>query len=246
MLNHGDLFSGVGGFSLAASWLGWNNIFQVENDPFCQKVLEKNFPETKRYGDIYEFKGEKYRGTIDIISGGFPCQPFSVAGKQKGKEDDRYLWPEMFRVIQEIRPTWVVAENVTGIISMGLDKTISDLESVGYEVQAFVIPACAVGAWHRRDRVWIVAYSARFRLENQVQKYERVEKLYKKRPSIALSAYIDRERFDISRDNEHLRRNSRVSNWMDRIKALGNAIVPQVAYEIFGCIDRIERAESEV
>lgn len=159
-MNHASLFSGIGGFDLAAEWMGWNNIFQVEKDEWCRSILSKHFPNTKRYEDIKDFNGKEYKGSIDIISGGFPCQPFSVAGKQKGKNDDRYLWPEMLRVISEIRPTWVIGENVPGIISLALDQVYVDLENEGYTVQAFIIPACSVNAIHRRDRVWILAYSS--------------------------------------------------------------------------------------
>jgi DNA (cytosine-5)-methyltransferase 1 len=161
-MNHGSLFSGIGGFDLAAQWMGWDNVFQVEWDGYCQKVLEKNFPNVSRYGNIKEFDGTKYRGTVDVLSGGFPCQPFSTAGKRKGESDDRYLWPEYFRVIREIQPTYVVGENVAGLVSMDdgktLDGILSDLEGEGYQTEQFLIPACGVGAWHRRDRIWIVGY----------------------------------------------------------------------------------------
>jgi DNA-cytosine methyltransferase len=166
-MNHGSLFSGIGGFDLAAQWMGWENVFQVEWDKYCQKVLAKNFPQTKRYGDIKEFDGTKYRGRIDIISGGFPCQPFSVAGKQKGKRDDRYLWPEMLRVIREIQPAFVVGENVPGIIKMELENICLALESEGYEVQPFIIPSASIGAWDKRERVWIIAYNHSFRCSNE-------------------------------------------------------------------------------
>lgn len=156
-MNHASLFSGIGGFDLAAQWMRWNNIFQVEKDEWCQGVLAKHFPNTDRHLDIRGFNGKKYKGSIDVISGGFPCQPFSVAGKQKGKNDDRYLWPEMLRVIREIQPTWVVGENVPGIVSLALDTVLADLEVEGYAVQAFIIPACAINAVHKRDRVWILA-----------------------------------------------------------------------------------------
>ncbi len=162
-MNHASLFSGIGGFDLAAEWMGWNNIFQVEIDEFCQKVLAKNFPNTKRYKDIKQFDGTPYSGIVDIITGGFPCQPFSVAGKRKGKEDDRFLWHEMLRIIRESKPTWVVAENVSGIITQGaglvFEQVCSEMENEGYEVQPFIIPACAVNAPHRRDRTWFIAYS---------------------------------------------------------------------------------------
>jgi len=154
-----DLFSGIGGFSLAASWT--NQIKTVafcEIDPFCQKVLKKHWPDVPIFDDITRLRGDDI-GTADIITGGFPCQPFSCAGKRRGKEDDRFLWPEMLRVISEAKPRWVIGENVAGFINMGLDDCISDLENQGYEVQAFVIPACAVNAPHRRDRVWIVGHS---------------------------------------------------------------------------------------
>jgi len=147
--------------------MGWKNVFQVEIDKFCTKVLEKNFPNVKRYGDIKEFDGTKYRGAVDILSGGFPCQPFSVAGKRKGKDDDRYLWPEYLRVIHEIKPSYVIGENVPGIIDMELDNIIADLESEGYQTEQFIIPACGVGARHRRARLWVVGISNGIRLEEQ-------------------------------------------------------------------------------
>ena len=147
----------IGGFDLAAEWMGWENVFQVEWDKYCQKVLAKNFPNVKRYGDIKEFDGTKYRGLIDIITGGFPCQPFSVAGKQKGKADDRHLWPEMLRVIREIQPTWIIGENVPGIIRMELENICIALESENYQVQPFIIPSASIGSWDKRDRIWIIA-----------------------------------------------------------------------------------------
>ena len=158
-LSHGSLFSGIGGFDLAAQWMGWNNIFQVEKDEWCRKVLAKNFPKTERFADIKDFTGYEYTNRIDVISGGFPCQPFSVAGQRKGKDDDRYLWEEMLRVIATIKPTYVVGENVTGIIGLALDTVLSDLEAQNYTTETFIIPACSKNAWHRRDRVWIMAYA---------------------------------------------------------------------------------------
>lgn len=158
-MRHGSLFSGIGGFDLAAEYMGWENCFHVEKDLFCQAVLKKHFPQSEAFDDVKKFNGLRWHGAIDILTGGFPCQPYSVAGKRRGKEDDRALWPEMLRVISEIRPTWVVGENVAGFINMGFDSAASDLESEGYEVQAFVIPACAIGAPHRRDRIWIVAHT---------------------------------------------------------------------------------------
>lgn len=173
-LKHGSLFSGIGGFDLASEWMGWENIFQVEIDEFCQRVLQKNFPKTNKYYDIKKFDGTKYRGTIDIITGGFPCQPFSQAGKRKGSEDERALFPEMLRVIREVRPRWVVAENVGGIISIDngdyFEEVCSQLQNEGYEVQPVIIPASSINAPHRRDRVWFVAHDKRtglLRLEQE-------------------------------------------------------------------------------
>lgn len=166
-MRHGSLFSGIGGFDLAAEWMGWENVFQVEWDKYCQKVLVKNFTNVKRYGDIKEFDGTEYRGLIDILTGGFPCQPFSVAGKQKGKGDDRYLWPEMLRVIREIQSSWIISENVPGIIRMELENICLALESEGYEVQPFIIPSASIGAWDKRDRIWIIAHNNKFGCNNE-------------------------------------------------------------------------------
>ena len=162
-MNHASLFSGIGGFDLAAEWTGWNNVFNCEWEEFPRKVLKHHFPNAKQYEDIKDFKATQYRGRIDVLSGGFPCQPFSTAGLRKGTEDDRHLWPEMLRVIGECQPRWVVGENVRGLVSWSnglvLETCYSDLENLGYSVQSFIIPACATNAPHRRDRVWIVAYS---------------------------------------------------------------------------------------
>jgi len=163
-MNHASLFSGIGGFDLAAEWTGWNNVFNCEWEEFPRKVLKHHFPNAKQYEDIKDFNATDYRGRIDVLSGGFPCQPFSVAGKRKGSQDERHLWPEMLRVIGECKPRWVVGENVRGLVSWSdglvLETCYSDLEALGYSVQSFIIPACAAGnAPHRRDRVWIVAYS---------------------------------------------------------------------------------------
>jgi len=162
-LAHGSLFTGFGGFDLAAEMMGWKNIFHCEIDPFCKHLLKYYWPESISYEDIKKTDFTVHRGHIDILTGGFPCQPYSVAGKRKGTEDDRHLWPEMLRAIREIQPRWIVGENVFGLISWNgglvFDEVQDNLEAEGYEVQPFILPACAVNAPHRRDRIWFVAYS---------------------------------------------------------------------------------------
>lgn len=162
MFKHGSLFSGIGGFDLAAEWMGWENVFHCEREPFAQKVLNYHFPNSKLYEDIKTFDASNYSGRVDILTGGFPCQPFSAAGLRKGTEDDRHLWPEMLRIIREVSPRYVVGENVRGLLnwSGGLvfEQVCSDLEVEGYEVTPYLLPACGKNAPHRRDRVWFVAY----------------------------------------------------------------------------------------
>ena len=282
-MRHGSLFSGIGGFDLASEWMGWENIFQVEWDSFCQKVLAKNFPNVKRYGDIKEFDGTKYRGLIDIISGGFPCQPFSVAGKRKGEKDDRFLWPEMLRVIGEIEPLFIIGENVANLLSMEngkiFDRILADLENKGYKTEQYIIPACSVGAWHRRDRIWIIAHSVNGkhrinkvpdRKENEIQKLDR-EAICSRMPfrttSINSNNRSQRTKREQPKEVQELEgfqrgKDQRIyADWerrpdlftpilcrsydglpfgMDRVKGLGNAIVPQVVYQIFKAIEQIQ------
>ena len=164
MLTHLSLFSGVGGLDLAAEMAGFTTVGQCEWADYPTKILEKHWPDVPRWRDIKEVtEGSFYEKTglrtVDIVSGGFPCQPFSQTGKRRGKEDDRYLWPEMLRVIREISPAWVVGENVPGIINLALDTVLSDLEAEDYSAQAFVVPACGVDAPHRRNRVAILAHA---------------------------------------------------------------------------------------
>lgn len=160
-MKHGSLFSGIGGFDLAAQWMGWENVFHCEIDPFCRRILHYHWPNTITYENIKTTDFTIHRGTIDILSGGFPCQPYSAAGKRKGTEDDRHLWPEMLRAIREVQPRWVVGENVRGLTNWNgglvFDQVQADLEGEGYEVTPFLLPACAVNAPHRRDRIWFVA-----------------------------------------------------------------------------------------
>ena len=188
-MTHASVFSGIGGPEVAASMLGWENLFHCEINPFGRKVLDYWYPNAKSYEDITTTDFTEWRGRVDVLTGGFPCQPFSYAGRRRGAEDDRYLWSSMYRAIDEIQPTWVVAENVAGILTMveqgevskvagaatlfdalddlrgryelretfTLQRICTDLESHGYAVQPVLVPACAVGAPHRRDRVFIVA-----------------------------------------------------------------------------------------
>lgn len=162
-MNHLDLCSGIGGFALAARWMGWQTVQFVEIDKYCQKVLAKNFQGVPIHDDLRTFNASEFMGSIGILTAGYPCQPFSQAGKRHGNADPRHLWPEVRRVIAEARPAWIVCENVAGHITMGLDDVLSDLEAEGYAAQAVVIPACATGAPHRRDRVWIIAHAASVR-----------------------------------------------------------------------------------
>ena len=162
-MNHGSLFSGIGGFDLAAQWMGWDNVFHVEWNPWCRKVLEHHFPNSQSFTDVRQFDGSAWRGRVDIISGGFPCQPYSSAGKRMGKDDERHLWPEMLRIIREAAPAYVVGENVRGLTNWNggvvFEEVCVDLEAEGYEVWTGILPAAGVGAPHRRDRVWFVAHA---------------------------------------------------------------------------------------
>jgi len=174
-----DLFSGIGGFSLGLESTGFfETIGFVEKDKFCQKVLKKHWNNINIEEDIRNVKGERY--AADIITGGFPCQPFSVAGKRKSTADDRYLWDEMLRVIREVKPSWIVAENVEGIVNinegMVLRQVLNDLENEGFQSQCIIIPASGIGAWHQRKRIWIVANSNSNRHVSEIRKGNAEEK----------------------------------------------------------------------
>jgi len=162
-MTHASLFSGIGGFDLAAEWMGWENLFHCEWNPFGQQVLKHHFPNSISYNDITKTDFSIHNGSVDILTGGFPCQPYSAAGKRLGNEDERHLWPEMLRTIQEVQPRWVVGENVLGLVNWNgglvFEEVQTDLEAKGYEVQAYVLPAAGVNAPHQRYRVWFVAYS---------------------------------------------------------------------------------------
>ena len=163
-LKHLDLFSGIGGFSLGLEATGYfDTVAFCDYDSYCQKVLRKHWPWVTIYDDVKELNSERLQANghnkIDIITGGYPCQPFSIAGRQKGEQDPRHVWPEMFRLVKELRPTWVIGENVSGHIKLGLDTVLENLESEGYSARAFSISASSIGAVHQRERVWILAHS---------------------------------------------------------------------------------------
>jgi len=251
-----DLFSGIGGFSLAASWAGIETVQFVEYDKYCKKVINKNFPGVPIHEDIKTFKGQQ--NSADIISGGFPCQPFSVAGKRRGSEDDRALWPEMFRIIKEVRPSWVIGENVAGIVNLGLSEMLVDLETIGYDSQSFIVPACAVNAPHRRNRIWIIANTnqSRWRPGKQIISEGRRNLGNDKQPNsfdnggtFLFDWHTKKTKRDLEIEPALYGKNDGVPKKLDeieeRLKALGNAIVPQVAYEIFKYIMQIERGRNE-
>lgn len=245
-MNHLDLFSGIGGFALAAKWAGIKTIAFCENDPFCQKVLKKNFPNIHCYDDIRKLQCVA-DDTIDLITAGFPCQPFSIAGKRKGKNDDRHLWPETERIIHEAKPAWVIIENVTGIVGMELDNILDDLEREGYQTQSFIIPACAANAPHRRDRLWIIANRLIERCDNslyyrksrhvQENKEWNLAALQSEWEKLKPESWATMSAEYWLKNNSYFERNDDgISPDVYRIKALGNAIVPQVVYPIMRLI----------
>ena len=284
-MNHISLFTGIGGIDLASEWAGFDTILQVENDPYCLKVLEKHWPTVERCTDIRSLNGRKYRGTIDLLSGGFPCQPYSGAGKRKAFDDDRDLWPEMFRIIQEVRPTFVLGENVSNFANLGLDRTISNLESECYEVQTFNIPACAVSAWHQRARIFVVAYSESNKEECTLRATESInatgdswlestgcgDRLEKGRTGQAMADSESGKRHEHETNSGDGRLETQKipgnrsslpgeSAWwssepnvgrvahgvpkrVDRLRALGNAVVPQQVYPILEAIAKIHKGE---
>ena len=281
-MNHLDLFSGIGGFKLAAQWAGFNTIGFSEIEPYASKILAQHWPHIQNYGDITQIDPNQIiedHGTIELITGGFPCQPFSVAGKQRGAKDDRHLWPAMFKLISQLKPTWVLGENVAGIVDMELENCLTDLEREGYEVQPIIIPACAVDAKHRRDRVWILGYSQHARRngskdgESSQERSNRdtprkIQTVQPKGSSDSWQSHAEtmantssqglqgREKTGNPQEGGKERKQQpprrsqcdEPANWLPeptvgrvadgiphrshRLKGLGNAIVPQVAYEI--------------
>ena len=250
---HIDLFSGIGGFALACRWAGIETIAFCEIEKYAQRVLRKNFPGIRIFEDVRQFPATEFREPF-LLTGGYPCQPFSQAGKRRGAEDDRHLWPSMFGIIRTSRPTWILAENVAGHVTLGLDEVLSDLESENYATQALIVPACAVDAPHRRDRVWIIAnsdkqisyeYVADGRISNKNQWCKEIRRqsgfVYsldnsEMAPSKWWTKDKSKSRSLLLRDDDGL------PERLDRLAALGNAIVPQVAFEIIKAM--IEADES--
>lgn len=253
-----SLFSGIGGFDLGLEWAGMTCAGQVEIDPYCNAVLEYHWPNVKRVKDIHDVRGDEF-GAVDLVCGGFPCQPFSLAGKRKGKKDDRYLWPEMLRVIKATEPAWVLGENVAGIVGVELDKVYADLEGAGYDFPrnldgkpaGFVIPACGVDAPHRRDRVWIVAHAASSgSLSGTFSEVHSGEKSTGPRhEKLERYGYVADSRCGSGEGPGSSERGSEISarwfpepnvgrvvdgipNRVAQLRALGNAVVPQVVAEI--------------
>ena len=296
-MRHGSLFSGIGGFDLAAEWMGWENMFHCEWNEFGQKVLKYYWPNAESFTDITKTDFTKYANQIDILTGGFPCQPYSQAGKRLGKEDDRHLWPEMLRAIREVKPSWVVGENVYGLVNWNgglvFHEVQADLEAEGYEVWPFLLPAVSVNAPHRRDRIWFVAYSkfsSDSRNSRGISKQTNQKDTRREKPSTTPEQQIQlsvksnfifgnitdtkEQRLEGLRREEgrcaklHSRYNENrrwetfptvspicsgddgLSNRLDSItfpkwrnesiKAGGNAIVPQVVYQIFKAIEQYE------
>ncbi len=252
-MTHLDLFSGIGGFSLAAERAGFSTVAFSEIATYPSKILKKHWPHVPNLGDISKIE---FNDKINLITGGFPCQPFSVAGKRKGRNDARYLWGEFFRLIKSTKATWVVAENVTGIIPMELDNILADLENENYETTAFVLPACASDAPHRRDRLWIIANRDDKRCgngehhrkagcfqENQEWLVAQIQQKWEEFKPKSWKANKASDWFEFN--TRASRGDDGVPNRVDRIKALGNAISPQVAFPILAFIASIIKETKE-
>ena len=231
-LRHGSLFSGIGGFDLAAEWMGWDNVFHCEWNEFGQKVLKHYWPQAESFSDITKTDFTKYYGTVDIITGGFPCQPYSSAGKRKGKEDERHLWPEMCRAIREVSPRFVVGENVRGLTNwnggMVFEEVCAELESYGYQVAPVIIPACGVDAPHRRERIWFVAYAksagARQNIGGIRSQFERCDKRTQNELFATNANGTDPGDYDRANDRETEKvRRENESNVSRELSSYGNA-----------------------
>ena len=242
-MNHLDMCSGIGGWAIAFRELGINTIAFCEIEKYPRQVLQKNFPGVPIFNDLKELTYEDIKETtgvdgIDIITCSYPCQPFSVAGKQKGEEDPRHLWPHTFRIVQECRPTWFVGENVSGHIKLGLDTVLKDLESEGYDTRTFVIPASSVGAWHKRERLWIIGHKTVSDTKGEgLQRRRLSTNMETKQRTDHAEGSIEEQQTWWQTQSELCGVPDGISYELDkgrvgRIKGLGNAIVPQIAYYI--------------
>lgn len=243
MLKMLSLFAGVGGMDLAAEWAGVETVAFCEIEPFCQRVLRKHWPHVPIFDDVKKLNKEELERAgisgINIVAGGYPCQPYSLTGERKGEKDDRALWPFMFDTIRELWPDWVIGENVAGHVSMGLDNVLSDLESINYTVQSFIIPACSVGAYHKRDRVITVAHPNSKRMERSFT--ESVLGQQTLSFGQISQPFQDAERRFNTFESRLCRSLHGLPNGVDRVRALGNAVVPQQIYPFFAAIAEIER-----
>jgi|TARA_R110000796_G_scaffold62709_1_gene144643 DNA (cytosine-5)-methyltransferase 1 len=256
MFNVLDLCSGIGGFTLGLEQTGlFKTVAFCENDNFCKKVLNKHWKDVKIYNDLLEIGNDpsKIKEPFDVVVSGLPCQPYSLAGKQKGKKDDRHLWDYMFKIIKYKKPSWVVLENIPNFVSMALDDVCLDLENENYATQSFIIPACSVGAPHKRDRLWVIA-----KIMGDSSSYGRDEVDADKKKNRIVSKGKTRGMFQSPRTGT-LKRNFKLDSWIsessvcrisngvpsqldkDRLKALGNAIVPQIAFNIGLTINTLYR-----
>jgi len=217
----GSLFSGIGGLDLGLEWAGMEIAWQVEIDPFCRLILEKHWPNVPKYGDIRQVRGDELE-PVDLIAGGFPCQPVSVAGKKKGTADERWLWPEFARIVRVVRPRYVLVENVPGLLVWGMGEVLGDLAEMGYDAEWFVFPARAVGAAHLRERIFIFAHPPGTGLEGC-----RLSEIIPATPIERIT------RDTLLSESAVVRKRNGVPHYVDRIRALGNAVVPQVA-EVIG------------
>ena len=285
-LQHLDLFSGIGGFSLGLETAGLaDTVAFCDIDKYCHKVLNKHWPHVPIFSDIKELNYETLKSNginnIDIITGGYPCQPFSVAGLKKGEQDPRHLWPEYFRLVKELQPTWVIGENVSGHVKQGLDTVLEDLESEGYSTRTFSISASGIGANHKRERVWILAHSGRplwegteFREKNENEIRKGNANQSERSSSTSKLNVADSEREGLQRSEQYETHQGKtetqfsasqsfettglhwsvepdvgrvvngVPNRVDRLKSLGNSLVPQIPFLIANCIKQIEGLDS--
>ena len=217
-LNHLDLFSGIGGFSLGLEATGYfETVAFCDFDPYCQKVLRKHWPWVTIYDDVKELNSERLSANghteVDIITGGYPCQPFSIAGRQKGEQDPRHVWPEMFRLVKELRPTWVIGENVSGHIKLGLDTVLENLESEGYSARAFSISASSIGSNHQRERVWIIANTNELGWDNWIYNREERQVSNDKERNIEESESERNRRIDRIRQTSEAMEDTRRTQW---------------------------------